>query len=60
MTGQVPPEKSRVTRIGRPLEWVFSILGGSIASLSRFYSLYPLFTTWGDLSGSLPFPAIYF
>lgn len=61
MTGQVSPEKSRLTKIGYPLEWVFSILGGLnciVIPVIFTYSLY--LQPEGFLIGLWPFPAIYF
>ena len=60
MTGQVSPEKSRLTRIGHPLEWVFSILGAINCTVIPVIFTYSLSSLSEGLIGLWPFPAIYF
>ena len=61
MSAQVPPDRSRLVKIGHPLEWLLSVLGtfNCIVVPAMFtFSLFP--NLEGDLIGFWPFPAIYF
>jgi hypothetical protein len=61
MAVQKPPSKSRLVKIGHPLEWLFSALGAFNCLIVPVLFTFSMFPQPEDyLIGFWPFPAIYF
>ena len=61
MAVQMPPSKSRLVKIGHPLEWMFSALGAFNCLIVPAMFTYSQYSQPGGYPADFwPFPAIYF